>query len=62
LIERSAQSFILAHSEKFYKKSLISYCSVKDVSGINTDSKLLPEIVNNFLAEGINLVCVQDPH
>ena len=57
LIERSAQSFILVHSEKFYKHSLISYCAVKDVSAIITDSKLPQEIVKKYQAAGINLIC-----
>lgn len=58
LIERSAQPYILVHSEKFYKRSFISYCAVKDASAIITDSKLLPEIVKDYQAAGINLICV----
>ena len=57
LIERSAQSFILVHSEKFYKHSLISYCAVKDVSAIITDSKLSQEIVKNYQTAGVHLIC-----
>jgi len=58
LIERSDQPYILVHSEKFYKRSLISYGAVKEASVIITDSKLAPEIVGEFQAAGINLVCV----
>jgi DeoR/GlpR family transcriptional regulator of sugar metabolism len=58
LIERSDQSIILAHSEKFHKHSLISYCSVHDVSTIITDSSLAPHIQREYQAAGINLICV----
>jgi DeoR/GlpR family transcriptional regulator of sugar metabolism len=58
LIERSEQSVILAHSEKFRKHSLISYCSVHDVSTIITDSNLAAHIQREYQAAGINLICV----
>jgi DeoR/GlpR family transcriptional regulator of sugar metabolism len=58
LIGRSAQSYILAHSEKFTKHSFISYCAVKDVSAIISDSRLAEAIVKEYHAAGINLICV----
>jgi DeoR/GlpR family transcriptional regulator of sugar metabolism len=57
LIGRSDRSIILAHSEKFRKHSLISYCAVQDVSAIITDSKLPAEILREYQAAGVNLVC-----
>ncbi|MDR1902764.1 MAG: DeoR/GlpR family DNA-binding transcription regulator [Treponema sp.] len=57
LIERSDQSIILVHSEKFYRHSLIAYCTVHDVSGIITDSKLSPELLRDYQEAGINIVC-----
>jgi DeoR/GlpR family transcriptional regulator of sugar metabolism len=56
LIERSDQSIILAHSEKFHKHSLISYCSVLEVSAIITDSNLPAHILGGYQAAGINLI------
>jgi DeoR/GlpR family transcriptional regulator of sugar metabolism len=58
LIERSAQSYILVHSEKFTKHSFISYCAVKDVSAIISDSRLSKTIVKEYQAAGVNLICV----
>ncbi|MDR1901396.1 MAG: DeoR/GlpR family DNA-binding transcription regulator [Treponema sp.] len=57
LIERSDQAFILAHSEKFRKHSLISYCAVQDVSTIITDSKLPDEILREYQAAGVKVIC-----
>jgi DeoR/GlpR family transcriptional regulator of sugar metabolism len=57
LIERSDQPVILAHSEKFHKHSLISYCSVHDVSTIITDSNLSADIRRGYQTAGINLIC-----
>lgn len=62
LVERSDQSIILAHSEKFHKHSLISYCSVHDVSAIYTDSGLPTEIVQKYQDVGVNLICVDVKH
>jgi DeoR/GlpR family transcriptional regulator of sugar metabolism len=58
LIERSDQSIILAHSEKFHKHSLISYCSAHDVSAIITDSNLPANILSGYQTAGINLIRV----
>jgi DeoR/GlpR family transcriptional regulator of sugar metabolism len=58
LIERSASSYILVHSEKFSKHSFISYCAVQEVSAIITDSKLSQETVKEYHAAGVHLVCV----
>ena len=58
LIERSTESYILVHSEKFYKNSFISYCTVREVSAIITDSQLMPETVREYNAAGVNLICV----
>jgi DeoR family fructose operon transcriptional repressor len=58
LIERSNRSIILTNSEKFRKHSLISYCSVRDISTIITDSKLPPEIAGEYRNAGVDIVCV----
>jgi DeoR family fructose operon transcriptional repressor len=58
LIGHSEQSIILTNSEKFYKHSLISYCSLKDISVIITDSKLSEDIQREYNASGIKLICV----
>jgi DeoR/GlpR family transcriptional regulator of sugar metabolism len=58
LIERSAQSYILVHSEKFTKHSFISYCAVEDVSAIISDSRLSEVIVKEYQTAGVNLICV----
>ena len=58
LIERSTESYILVHSEKFNKQSFISYCAVQDVSAIITDSNLSPEMVSEYKAAGVSLICV----
>ena len=58
LIERSTESYILVHSEKFNKHSFISYCTVHEVSAIITDSQLPPETIKEYEAAGVNLMCV----
>jgi DeoR/GlpR family transcriptional regulator of sugar metabolism len=58
LIERSAESYILVHSEKFNKHSFLSYCSVQEVSAIITDSRLPDETARDYRAAGVNLICV----
>jgi DeoR/GlpR family transcriptional regulator of sugar metabolism len=58
LIGRSDRSIVLAHSEKFRKHSLISYCAIRDVSAIITDSKLPAETLREYQAAGVNLICV----
>jgi DeoR/GlpR family transcriptional regulator of sugar metabolism len=57
LVMRSDKTIILTNSEKFRKHSLISYCSVDDVSAIITDSKLPKDIEKEFEEAGINILC-----
>ena len=59
LIERSTESYILVHSGKFNKHSFISYCAVREVSAIITDSQLPPETVSEYKNAGVNLICTQ---
>ena len=58
LIKQSEKSVLLCTSEKFSKKSLIPFCSVKDVQLIVTDSKLPLHIQNDYTAAGVEVVCV----
>jgi DeoR family fructose operon transcriptional repressor len=58
LIKHSSRSILVADSEKFLKHSMISFCSVKDVSMIITDSKLLQNIRREYAAREVNLLCV----
>jgi DeoR/GlpR family transcriptional regulator of sugar metabolism len=58
IIEHSDQSFCLAHSAKFQKFSLISICSVRDVTSIITDKKILPSTFGEYQAAGIDIICV----
>ena len=58
LIRRSEKSILLTNSEKFTKNSLISYCAVRDVSQIITDSKLPDSIRESYAAIGVPVTAV----
>ena len=58
LIRNSEKSILLSNSEKFSKNSLITYCSVKDIHMIVTDSNLPQHIRDDYRAASVNVVCV----
>jgi DeoR/GlpR family transcriptional regulator of sugar metabolism len=58
LIKQSEKTVMLSISEKFLKKSLIPFCSVKDVQAIITDSNLPKHIHNAYISEGVEVICV----
>lgn len=60
LIGRTKTSYVLAHSEKFYNRSLISIAPIDEVSGIITDNRMKPEVLQEYTSRGVNLICV-DP-
>ena len=58
LIKNSEKTVLLSISEKFFKNSLISFCSIKDVQLIVTDSKLPQQIRDDYRSAGADVVCV----
>jgi DeoR/GlpR family transcriptional regulator of sugar metabolism len=58
LIKNAEKSILLINSEKFSKNSLIPYCSIKDIQLIVTDSRLPQTMRDDYLAAGVNVVCV----
>ena len=58
LIKNSEKTILLSNSEKFFKNSLIPYCSVNDIHLIVTDSMLPKHIQDSFIAANANVVCV----
>ena len=58
LVARSEHSVVLAHSDKFFKNSLISYAPMEQVSLFITDNGLPQENYLQCKSAGVNLVCV----
>lgn len=58
LIKCSTQSIVLAHSEKFKKRSLISYSSVYAVTAFITDNNIPASIKQAFLDASIKVITV----
>lgn len=58
LVKHSSDVIILANSDKFNKKSLISYISVEKVSSIITDTSLPHEIFFEYEKKGVNIIKV----
>ncbi len=58
LVKRGEQSYILADSTKFTRKSFLSYASIHDVTKIITDNDLDQTIINEYKQNNIDLICV----
>jgi DeoR/GlpR family transcriptional regulator of sugar metabolism len=58
LVSHSENVFVLAHSEKFNKSSLISYASVDDVTYIITDKGLPESIIEEFENHKVKIITV----
>lgn len=58
LVKHTEDFVVLAHSEKFDKRSLISYTSMQEVSTIITDSGLPEELAQSCAQTGVRILCV----
>ncbi|MEG1180531.1 MAG: DeoR/GlpR family DNA-binding transcription regulator [Oscillospiraceae bacterium] len=58
LVKHSEKVIILAHSEKFKKRSLISYVSVDNVDSIITDNGLDLDTINEYRQHNVRIFAV----
>jgi DeoR/GlpR family transcriptional regulator of sugar metabolism len=58
LVSHSEKVFVLAHSKKFNKHSLISYASIDDVTCIITDNDLPESITEEYENRNIKIITV----
>lgn len=58
LVSHSEKVYVLVHSEKFEKRSLISYLSISDAESIITDKGLDPVILQEYKNRNIRIITV----
>ena len=58
LVSKSGQVIILAHSDKLYRNSLITFASLEDTAYIVTDAHLEDAVYDQYIKKGIRLIRV----
>lgn len=56
MLEQSKTTYVVADSSKFDAVSMLKVCSFNQIEGIITDSKLPPQIKQNYLNKGIRVI------